>query len=50
LRGAFRFVNAGGGCGGCVDFDLLPEELSFISLIWIYFGECRLFRLVVRSP
>jgi hypothetical protein len=29
LRGAFGFVNAGGGCG---DLDLLPEELSFISL------------------
>jgi hypothetical protein len=28
LRGAFAFVNAGGGCG---DFDLLPGELSVIS-------------------
>jgi hypothetical protein len=48
LRGAFGFVNAGGGCG---DLDLLPEELSFISLFSLdLFQRMPLFRLVVCPP
>jgi hypothetical protein len=48
LRGAFGFVNAGGGCG---DFDLLPEGVEcYLVVLWIYSSECRPSRLVVCPP